>query len=308
MKSISDSNDWEARPPNIVSVTVSFNPDPFKLLAQLTVLQHQVQRSIVVDNASMNRQMIRQSLPDHVTLIELNKNYGIAAAQNIGIQNALVMGATHILLLDDDSLPCSVMVSQLLDVYLSETRKGKKVAAVGPSYIDERTGHAGKVLYKLKEGAEARSSVEVRMLISSGKLISAEAFREIGRMNEYYFIDHVDTEWCLRAEARGFSLYLARNAMLKHNLGDARHRLWLGRWRHVPIHQPLRNYYMVRNSILIGRDGRLNVGMRMRVLLRAFLLGLYMGSFVTPRQKRISNMLIGIRDACKIRIDEFGKK
>ncbi|MFP3480127.1 glycosyltransferase family 2 protein, partial [Burkholderia sp. SIMBA_057] len=68
-------------------------------------------------------------------------------------------------------------------------------------------------------------------------------------MNESFFIDHVDTEWCLRANAAGYALFGVCAARLDHELGDRIVRLWAIRWRAVPVHSPVRMYYMFRNTI-----------------------------------------------------------
>jgi len=48
--------------------------------------------------------------------------------------------------------------------------------------------------------------LETDMLIASGCLIPADVLRDVGLMDDALFIDHVDTDWCMRARARGYRL------------------------------------------------------------------------------------------------------
>ena len=67
-------------------------------------------------------------------------NTGIAAAQNVGIRQALGAGASHVILFDQDSAPDAGMVQALLSSEAAVTSQGLPVAAVGPVFVDGRTG------------------------------------------------------------------------------------------------------------------------------------------------------------------------
>ncbi|MET5116689.1 glycosyltransferase family 2 protein, partial [Burkholderia pseudomallei] len=53
-------------------------------------------------------------------------------------------------------------------------------------------------------------------LISSGSVISRGANARLGRFDEALFIDHVDTEYCLRAQAHNVPLYVEPSLVLNH--------------------------------------------------------------------------------------------
>ena len=93
----------------------------------------------------------------------------------------------------------------------------------------------------------------IRMLISSGALFPREALLELGLMDEGLFIDHIDTEWFLRAKDRGWRVFGVCDAVMDHGLGERTVMVWLGRWRYLPVHQPFRYYYIYRNSVLLYR-------------------------------------------------------
>ena len=91
------------------------------------------------------------------------------------------------------------------------------------------------------------------MLISSGCLIPLPAIDAIGEMDEDFFIDHIDTDWFLRAKSLGWQSYGVCDALMEHALGEQTFRIWWGRWRYLPLHQPFRYYYIYRNSLLLYR-------------------------------------------------------
>jgi rhamnosyltransferase len=70
-------------------------------------------------------------------------------------------------------------------------------------------------------------------------------------MREELFIDHVDTDWFMRAQQRGWAAYGACSANMEHRLGDRTLRFWLGGWREIALHSPLRHYYQFRNSTFL---------------------------------------------------------
>lgn len=69
-------------------------------------------------------------------------------------------------------------------------------------------------------------------------------------MDESLFIDYVDTEWCLRAIAKGYKVYAATSAKMSHAIGDKAIKVLA--W-HVPVHSAFRRYYRLRNGLLLAR-------------------------------------------------------
>lgn len=246
---------------DIAAVVVAFQPDLHLLSALLSALRLQVHWIILVDNASTVD--VRSVLSGQdVELLRLEENMGLAAAQNIGIQHAMILGAEFVYLSDQDSLPAAGMIALLKNAYRQTTITGSvAVAAVGALSVDARTGMRSFFMrerwgwlwrYHPKEGDNA--VIETGFLIASGTLIPTSVIQTIGGMRSEYFIDHVDTEWCRRARVDGYRLLGVPNAFLRHRLGDAVKKVWFFGWRQVMSHAPLRDYYMFRNTLLMLRD------------------------------------------------------
>jgi rhamnosyltransferase len=146
------------------------------------------------------------------------------------------------------------------------------------------------------------SIVQAAFLISSGTLISIPKLLKIGGMRSNYFIDHVDTEWCLRARNKGFFLIGVHSASMEHSLGDKVKRVWLFYLRSVAHHSPLRDYYMFRNTILMLRDVEMPFLWQCFNLFRLFPFAVYFLVFTKNRLIRARAMLLGLKHGF-VRID-----
>lgn len=244
--------------PRVVAVVVTYNPGDIATL--LASLSEQCAAVVVVDNGSHNGEQVRASCEDaQATYVGLGENLGIAAAQNIGIEWARERGASHVLLMDHDSIPAPDMVALLLESLNSNSELG----AVGPLAAEDREG-ADELVYIAREWKPGRASadelegecVEVAFLIASGCLIRMDVLDDIGGMNEALFIDHVDLEWGLRARNAGWKLAVISAARLCHELGDDV-VLLPGRSQPIHVHSPIRNYYLTRNTLWLSRQSGL---------------------------------------------------
>lgn len=288
----------ELRPegkPRTSGVIVTYRPAQDDLVRLVDAIRPQVDELLVVDNGdgSLLPENIRQS---NIKLVCLGDNYGIACAQNIGIRDALGSGSDFVLLLDQDSVPANDMVARLIEAHDHLIAQGERVAAVGPSYIDQRQGEVAPFVYrdgfKLKRrhrDVDAKVS-ETDFLIASGCLIPREAFSDVGMMEEGLFIDYVDIEWGLRAKNLGYRNFGVHGAMMAHSLGDE----WIEfRGRRVPVHSPLRHYYHFRNAIWLARRPWIGWPWRLILLQRLVLQFLFFGVFAQHRLDHIRKMSLG---------------
>lgn len=244
-------------------IIVSFHPQQALLRQLLESMLPQVDLCIVVDNGS--RHDLQATLEPYagpgMLLVRLAENRGVGAALNQGIEIALARGMDHVVLLDQDSLPSSTMVAELLAASRELEARGVRVAAVGPRLLDRSSGLAlGFVRFGLLKNRRvscepAQRVIEADFLVTSGSLISASTLRTLGPMDAGLFIDHVDTEWLLRARARGFRAFGACRALMQHDIGEFRVKLPLVGVTALPVHKEFRYFYLFRNSILLyGRE------------------------------------------------------
>ena len=121
----------------------------------------------------------------------------------------------------------------------------------------------------------------------------------VGNMDESLFIDHVDTEWCFRARAKGFRLFGVCGAVMTHALGNRRSRVWFLRWRTVSHHSPFRYYYIFRNSVRLQRRAYMPLQWKIADFFRCLRSVVFFGVFADERLACLRMMGRGLRDGLK---------
>jgi rhamnosyltransferase len=176
--------------------------------------------------------------------------------------------------------------------------RGCKVGAVGPVYSDPRLGKSWPFYRVSRFGVRAlscaeQSSIPCDFLISSGTLISLPVIDVVGAMNERYFLEHVDTEWSLRARFAGYQLFGICAARMQHRLGESSIEVPVIR-RRVQVYSPYRHYYLFRNAILLWRERHACLPWKLNEVKRLLYRLILFPIFVAPRLERLKFMLLGL--------------
>lgn len=287
----------------IIAVVVTYFPELDVLDKVITAIAAQVPAVIVVDNG--NQPEIGDLCPRRkAEYCPMPENLGLAAAQNHGIALALQMGASHVLLMDQDSLPAPDMVVEQRRIERALRDEGvSRIGAIGARYTGR---HATNESFFVRFGwlkfrrvfcsETRRRHVRSDFLISSGALFTRDALHEVGLMDEGLFIDHIDTDWFLRANHYGYFSYGACDAAMEHSLGEHTVRVWLGRWRYLPLHKPFRYYYMFRNSLLIYRKDYAPAKWLINDFVRLWFILVFYTLFAAPRLERLGLIFKGVVD------------
>ena len=244
----------------IVAIVITYNPDKDLLKRQNDSLKTQVDDIIYVDNSSSNRDVIDSVLSANAFVVYNYENAGLAKAQNQGIELAGKSGADFVILFDQDSVPPSNFVNGLLSCYEKQSLT-EKVALVGPVIKNRTTdnySYKGVVFngFSIKR-VEVGSATEVSYCIASGSLIPLKVLNDVGGLKDFLFIDGLDVEWCLRAKKKGYKIFQTNNTFLDHQIGD-------GSLERIKSHSIRREYYIIRNSIWMAKQGYVPCGYRMR--------------------------------------------
>jgi rhamnosyltransferase len=294
----------EISPPDkssVCGIIVTFNPDE-KLHMRIDALLQQVAEVVIIDNGSTMESihMLKAVSHDNLEIHFNERNEGIASALNSGILRSKALGFNWALTVDDDSWPKPGMVESLCKTYRSMKNQAQ-IAIIAPNlhdpnidkwapFLRPRFGFFYKRTYCVDENLE-----DVTTVISSGTLLSIPIWGRIGGFREDFFIDYVDTEYCLRALSNGYKIVVACSARLDHRLGDRR-KTQLGPFIIYPtFHSPDRWYYLGRNRIPMFRAyGHLFP----HWLLYDFIAGLYglsrMLLFEDAKREKLSAFLRGI--------------
>jgi rhamnosyltransferase len=291
-------------PPHLplVALVVTYQPD-LKILGQLVdQCATQVDGVVLVDNDDGARlsAWLAQRADANVALLPLGGNKGIAAAQNAGIAWARSRGAEHIILFDHDSVPPDGLTAHLLAALADLERQGKKVAAIGPRWVDSRW-NKGRVPSPFSRFQKWRFAgcypennsryVAVDYLIASGTLIPMTALDAVGGMTDELFIDFVDIDWGSRARQAGWELYGVWDIVMEHGIGDDRIVVF---GRGFPMHSALRHYYAMRNAVWMCTRSKLSGKRRFAIGYSAMLRFVAYSLFMPKPLEHVRKMCLGL--------------
>lgn len=240
---------------NICAVVVTYHPD-VELYERIEKIRRQVDRLLIVDNSSKPDciHMIQRISSDlDVDVIKNTSNLGIAEALNQGFKYAEGFGGKYswVLSLDQDSYCCATLVQQLISAY-NQCPFRDEVGIIGTNYREKTTG---RTLHEKKQVDE--NWEEVKNLPTSGCITSLAAFSEVGNFRKDFFIDYVDTEYCMRLRGRGYRVLISTEVGMIHPLGYYRvsnlHQ-WLRGSSMITNYPPFRHYYWTRNCTTLIRE------------------------------------------------------
>lgn len=264
-------------------VLVTYNPEFSVLESLVSRLRGCADFFVVVDNASRSPQEIATLLRRlSVNFLMNRENFGLAKAQNIGIEYARQLGADQVLILDQDSSLISNDILLLRQTLSELSNLNLPIAAVGPHYTE---GNTGKIMplprlgnFSMRSGNTDQTTsaddapipdvASVDYVISSGALIPMTALDAIGVMDDKLFIDLVDVEWGLRAASKGFRSYVALKVTARHTIGNGLLMIFN---RPIVLHQPIRNYFWVRNAVALIHRSYVPLAWRLFLLRRIVL-------------------------------------
>ena len=234
------------------ALVVLYRPTP-QQLTHLLELCESGMPVLVVDNSPVPATSIADGLAAHGIEYLRNANRGgIAGAYNRGLTHLFERGVDAVALFDQDSLASADYFRVMSESCAS---LGARAFAIGPRIYDENIGRFLPQMYS--NGFSIRTLVfeagaslqRCSFLLSSGCVISRLAYERLGTFDEPLFIDHVDTEYSLRALQRGVPFYVEPRLTLSHRIGEKRqHRF--GPIRFTSMNHPaFRRYYMARNGM-----------------------------------------------------------
>lgn len=188
-------------------------------LAQMRYVNNQV---IVVDNGSENDSACRlKNRFPSLQLIETGQNLGFAAGCNIGIRHALEQRADFVWLLNNDT----IVDPQALQCLLEKARADQRLAAVGSAiyFMEEpqqvQAWGGGRVNFWLGRSRHFLAPVPddaVDFITGASMLVSREALRSVGLLDEQFFMYWEDADFCFRLRKTKWKLAVAGGSKIWH--------------------------------------------------------------------------------------------
>lgn len=244
----------------VAALVVTFFPDE-GIAERLESLLAQVPRLVIVDNgsdAATLHWMKACATRPGVTIVRNDSNLGIAAALNQGMRLLADEGYEWVLTSDQDSFVADGCIEALLAT-LAADRKPETVAIVGANRQEGGSAHRWlrpKAVPPFFERVtcDRVDHDGVTLVITSGALTSAAAFRHIGPFREDFFIDFVDFEYCLRARRAGYRILVSCPARMFHRVGSRTQERIANITLSPTHHRPIRRYYLFRNAVEVIRS------------------------------------------------------
>ena len=221
--------------------------------------------TVVIDNASSQEFDLPKEY-SWVKLIRSTQNLGFSGGHNKVIKYCLEKRATHIIVLNNDTVVDKNLILELLKNVSLESGIGIVAPKIyfykgfefhKDRYKEEEKGkvfwYAGGIMdwenvigrhRGVDEVDKGQYDKSIKTDFASGAcmMISKEVFEKVGLFDERYFLYYEDNDLCLRAKKNGFKIYYAPKAILWHkNAGSA-----------GGSGSALQDYYITRNRMLFG--------------------------------------------------------
>lgn len=233
--------------PTVLINIVLYQPDKEKLLDLIKICsQYNKIKILLFDNSESP--LFKFDLNENIILFQSWKNVGIGGAHYAACKMAETENFDFILFLDQDSQLPSSFLEDMLAGFFSLKKIYPRLCAIGPSWRDPEFKKSRVLKDKLRNLLKAPNLNQV--IISSGMLIWVPTIKDIGYPKKEYFIDLVDTEWCLRALYKKYEIFKLSHVFMLHRIGEIKKlRQFSFQYEH-----PIRYYYSIRNSLFLFHE------------------------------------------------------
>ena len=211
---------------------------------------------VLVDNASGDGSAEKLVLEfPEISLVQNETNLGFPGGNNVAIQAVLERGTDYFLLLNNDTIVAPDFLTELVRVAESDPRIGMLNPKIYYFEPADRLWYAGGSYkpwwsFAKTRGVNQRDAgrfekvEEVSFITGCACLVKATVVRQIGLLDEVFFLGFEDLDWCMRASKAGFKGYYVPSSVIWHkssydtkkNLGKA-----------------VKDFYGTRNSVLFAR-------------------------------------------------------
>lgn len=286
--------------PSVGIVAVNYNSAAFigEFAESLRGVRYPNFRLIVVDSASSDgsaEELLRQ-VPEAV-LLPSDENLGTAGGNNRGIAYCLDHGFDYVLLLNNDTTLTEDFLERLVASADHRTLVVPKILY----YYDRRliSTHAGdfdwrrglfrRTFHGRPDSPAANSPRELETASFCCALVPAAAFRELGLLDERFFMYYEETDWLRQARDRGYRLLYRPEAVVYHRESASSGGGWT---------TPFKLYYATRNRIYLMRKHSSSPG-AYALFMAYFLAGrlVYLVLHLLRRRRRLARAMIrGVLD------------
>ncbi len=188
--------------------------------------------------------------PD-VLLIQTGGNFGYAGGNNVGLRYALAHDYDYVWVLNNDTVVAPDALAPMVGLMLEHPSLGiigsthfqyespKMHLSLGGGPYNKWFG-IDTPYHELPKDPFAQLSVE--HVLGASMLVRAEAIRDVGPMDESYFLYREETDWCFRMRAKRWDLATTFLSAVWHKQGG------------TVVHcSPTHDYYSTRNMLVLTK-------------------------------------------------------
>jgi len=218
--------------PQVAILILNWNNyiDTRACLESLENLTYPNKEIILVDNGSDDGSLERlQEYSSRATIITSDENLGFAGGNNLGLSYVLDKGIPLILLLNNDT---EVVQVDFLQQLTTELLSDERTCAVGPR-IRRLDGNPDQVILPFPTLFTTIQTtlglydpnLDIRQKVESLKgccvLVKSAAVKQIGLLDENYFLYVEETEWFFRMRKAGWKLIYLPIESVIHKVGSS---------------------------------------------------------------------------------------
>lgn len=255
---------------SVCAVIVTYNRKN-KLVTCLNRLREsseKPERVLIVDNASSDGtpELVRQLFPEFDLLV-LDSNIGGAGGFEAGMRRAYASGHDYVWLFDDDAYVERDCLKLLLE-------HAPQADVTVPLQVDQAGRRYG--IYRWNNGfveidKTAGPVTEIDIFAFVGPLIKRSVIEKVGFPRVDFFISADDIEYALRIKNAGLRTLCVMDALFFHDYGGSTVKIKrLGRTSIRSTQPAWKNYYNIRNEILLARDMQVPLPQKLGVYLYVF--------------------------------------
>lgn len=210
--------------PSVFVLILNWNgwQDTVQCIESLKSLTYPNYEIVVLDNASTDDSVarIREAHPD-VTLVETGANLGFAGGNNVGICYALDRGADYIWLLNNDTVVDCNALTALVENAEADSKVGVIGSVIYDMHVPTRIQAWGGGRVDLWLGISRHfdgpiSNEKIDYITGASFLVRSEVFRQIGLLDDCFFMYWEDADFCLRARRAGWKISVASTSKIFH--------------------------------------------------------------------------------------------
>jgi GT2 family glycosyltransferase len=182
---------------------------------------------LVVDNGSSDDSVPQlQAAFPWLEILNAGANLGFAAGNNVGIEIALKRGAIYVWLLNNDTIVDPHTLTALVSAAESDPSLGEIGSVLHYAHEPTRVQAWGGGKINLWTGMSRHyhgpvEADQLDFLTAASVLVPAAVLRQVGLLDDHYFMYWEDADLSLRIRAAGWKLGVAPNATLRHKEGGS---------------------------------------------------------------------------------------